>query len=84
MTKPIKKLPPKVGATVRKYRLGEEPPEWEYWKGRSMGERMDEVMRLRAMWTPPEPMVRKVTAIFKQVDGEWVQVYSLPQPDKPE
>lgn len=70
----VKRLPPKVGATVKRYRLGEEPPEWEHWRERSMDERLDEVLRLRAMWAPPEPMVRRVTAILKQdAQGRWVR-----------
>lgn len=76
----VKRLPPKVGATVKRYRLGEEPPEWEHWRGRSMDERLDEVLRLRAMWAPPEPMVRRVTAILKRDDqGRWLP-QALPEP----
>ncbi|PNY79844.1 hypothetical protein [Deinococcus koreensis] len=52
--------------TVHKYRLGEEPPERDYWLTRTMEERVMEVFRLRAMWgADREPMVREVTSIHR-------------------
>ena len=50
--------------TVRKYTLGHEPPEREFWLTRTPEERVMEVFRLRQIWgADREPMVREVTGI---------------------
>lgn len=52
--------------TVQKFRLGEEPPEREYWLTRTPEERVMEVFRLRAMWGADQtPMLRQVTSIHR-------------------
>ena len=52
--------------TVRKFRLGEEPREREYWLTRTPEERVMEVFRLRAIWGADQtPMVRQVTSIHR-------------------
>jgi hypothetical protein len=52
--------------TVRKYRLGEEPRERDYWLTRTPQERIMEVFRLRAMWGADQtPMLRQVTSIHR-------------------
>ena len=52
--------------TVRKFRLGEEPRERDYWLTRTPEERVMEVFRLRAIWGADQtPMVRQVTSIHR-------------------
>lgn len=52
--------------TVRKYRLGEEPPERDHWLTRTPEERVMEVFRLRALWgADREPMLRRVTSVHR-------------------
>lgn len=52
--------------TVRKFRLGEEPPERDSWLTLTPEERVMEVIRLRARWgADQEPMVRRVTSIHR-------------------
>ena len=52
--------------TVKKFRLGEEPKEREYWLTRPIGERIAEVARLRAIWPgTDQPMRRDVVRIVR-------------------